>query len=145
MRELRGGEDLGLRDVFGGSRGVNSKSEIRNPKEIRNPRAEGTVIAGDEAAGGQSQGRGTQKRPAAADDKSSRTETNSTLEGSPWLAGPRLTRFASDPLDGRLGFKGSGPAWPVLELNRRANEDWHSRKRRKRPRAAPAGRRVLRT
>ena len=134
-----------MRDVFGGTRVVNPKAEVRRPKEIRNPKAERTVSSEHKAMAGESPIRRNRKRPAAPGEKSPRTETTQALKKSPWLARPRLTRFASDLLDGRLGFKDGGLAGPALELNSRANEDSHDRKRRKRPRAAPMGQCVRRT
>jgi hypothetical protein len=44
-----------------------------------------------------------QKEEAAVPgDKFPRTETSPALKGRAWLAGPRLARFDSDRLDGRL-------------------------------------------
>src|ERR1019366_8956293 len=47
VRQFRGGEDLGLRDVFGGIRVVIPKAETRGPEEIRNPKTGWSVITPD--------------------------------------------------------------------------------------------------
>ena len=122
-----------MRNVLGGIQGVDPKAEIQRPKETRNPKAKRTVSSEHRAMAGQSPIRRNRKRPAAPGDKSPRTETTQALKGSPGLAGLRLTRFASDPLDGRLGFKDGGLAGPALELNSWANKDSHGRKRPKLP------------
>jgi len=60
------------------------------------------------------------------------------------MARARKRGPACDPLDGRLGFKDGALAGPPLELNSQADEDSQGRKRRVRPRAAPAGQRLPR-
>jgi hypothetical protein len=141
---FRGGEDVGLPDVFRGSRGARPKPETRRSKEIRKLKVGRAITYGHEVKAGRSANREAGKRPATSGGNSYRAETILSLKRSLRLAGPWLIRLASDPLDGLRGFKSGGRSDPTPEPNRRANEDPRGRKRHKCLRAVPVGQCLVR-